>query len=191
MKKAGGIIALIAGIFALFAAGFTLFFGGLGSAFDAEGADTVIGLGWGGVLFSFITIILGAVAISAKGRVAGILLIASSPSVLGAILGGTFVAIFMGLALVGGIIEYPRRRQNGKRWQLTTHSFLLFLPPFTQLGKGKKGSWISCCVLGPERSVVWLLDTAGLLRDSGPRRWGDDWKHSFHQRSAWLCFLSS
>ena len=103
MKKAGGIIAIIAGIFALFAAGFTLFFGGLSSAFDAEGADTVIGLGWGGVLFSFIIIILGAVAISAKGRVAGILLIVSS--LLGAILGGTFVAIFMGLALVGGILS--------------------------------------------------------------------------------------
>ena len=103
MKKAGGIIALIAGILALFAAGFTLIFGGLGSVFDAEGSDTVIGLGWGGVLFSFITIILGAVAISAKGRTAGILLIASS--LLGAILGGTFVAIFMVLALVGGILS--------------------------------------------------------------------------------------
>lgn len=103
MKKAGGIIALIAGILALFAAGFTLVFGGLGSVFDAEGADTVIGLGWGGVLFSFITIILGAVAISAKGRAVGILLIVSS--LLGAILGGTFVAIFMVLALVGGILS--------------------------------------------------------------------------------------
>lgn len=103
MKKAGGIIAIIAGIIALFAAGFTLFFGGLGSVFDAEGADTVIGLGWGGMLFSFITIILGAVAISAKGRVPGILLIVSS--LLGAILGGIFVAIFMALALVGGILS--------------------------------------------------------------------------------------
>ena len=74
MKKAGGITAIIAGIIALFAAGFTLFFGGLGSVFGPEGADTVIGLGWGSMLFSFITIILGAVSISAKGRVAGILL---------------------------------------------------------------------------------------------------------------------
>ena len=102
MQKAGGIIALIAGILALFAAGATLIFGGLGSAFDADGADTVIGLGWGGVLFSFTTIILGVVAIWAKGRIAGILLIVSA--VLGAILGGTFVAIFMVLALIGGIL---------------------------------------------------------------------------------------
>lgn len=102
MQKAGGIIALIAGILALFAAGATLIFGGLGSAFEAEGADTVVSLGWGGVLFSFTTIILGVVSIWAKGRAAGILLIVSA--VLGAILGGTLVAIFMVLALIGGIM---------------------------------------------------------------------------------------
>lgn len=102
MQKAGGIIALIAGILALFAAGATLIFGGLGSAFEAEGADTVVSLGWGGVLFSFTTIILGAVSIWAKGRTAGILLIISA--VLGAILGGTLVAIFMIPALIGGIL---------------------------------------------------------------------------------------
>ena len=33
----------------MFAAGFTLFAGGVGSVFDAEGADTVVMLGWGGV----------------------------------------------------------------------------------------------------------------------------------------------
>ena len=102
MQKAGGIIALIAGIIALFAAGFTLIFGGLGSAFDAEGADTVVNLGWGGVLFSLTTIILGTVSIWAKTKVAGTLLILSA--VLGAILGGTLVAIFMVLALIGGIL---------------------------------------------------------------------------------------
>lgn len=102
MQKAGGIIALIAGIIALFVAGFTLIFGGLGSAFDAEGADTVVSLGWGGILFSFTTIILGTISIWAKTRVPGILLILSA--VLGAILGGAFVAIFMIPALIGGIL---------------------------------------------------------------------------------------
>ena len=75
MKKAGGIIALVAGIFGVLAAGFTLFTGGVGAAFEAEGADTIIGPGWGGVAFSFLTIVLGAVAMGAKGRVPGVLLI--------------------------------------------------------------------------------------------------------------------
>ena len=75
MRKAGGIVALVAGIFAVGAAIVTLFIGGMGGAFEAEGADTVIGLGWGGVAFAFLTIVLGAVSIGAKGRVPGALLI--------------------------------------------------------------------------------------------------------------------
>ena len=109
MQKAGGIIALIAGIFGTIAAVVTLFIGGLGSAFDAEGADTVVGLGYGGVLFSFLTIVLGAIALGAKGTMPGILLIVSA--VLGAVLGGTLVAVFMALAAIGGIIAVVGARQ--------------------------------------------------------------------------------
>ena len=75
MKKAGGTVVLIAGIFGVITAGFTLFTGGLGAAFDAEGANTIIELGWGGIVFSFLTIVFGAVAMAAKGRVPGVLLI--------------------------------------------------------------------------------------------------------------------
>jgi len=102
MKKAGGIIAIIAGVFAVFAAGLTLLVGGAAAGFEADDADVVIMLGWGGVLFSFLTIILGAVALSAKGKAPGLLLIACA--LAGAVLGGTFVALFMVLALVGGIL---------------------------------------------------------------------------------------
>ena len=102
MKKAGGIIAIIAGVFGVLAAGMTLFLGGMGAALEAEGSGTVVGLGWGGVFFSFATIVLGAVALGARSRLPGILLIACA--LLGAILGGTLVAVFMVLALVGGIL---------------------------------------------------------------------------------------
>jgi hypothetical protein len=102
MQKAGGIIALIAGIFGVLAAGFTLMVGGMGAAFKANGASTVVGLGWGGVLFSFVVIVLGAIAIGARSRMPGALLVLSS--IGGAILGGTFVALFMVLSLIGGVI---------------------------------------------------------------------------------------
>ncbi len=102
MKKAGGIIAIIAGVFGVISAGVTLFVGGVGAAMKADESSTVVGLGWGGVIFSFATIVLGAVALSARGRVPGILLIVCA--VLGAVLGGTLVAVFMVLALVGGIL---------------------------------------------------------------------------------------
>jgi len=110
MKKAGGIIALIAGIFGVIAAIFTLTIGGVASAFEASGSETVVGLGWGGLIFSFITIILGAVAMSAKSKVPGILLIICS--IAGAILGGTFVAVFMILALVGGILAVIGKKKG-------------------------------------------------------------------------------
>ncbi|MEQ9328145.1 MAG: hypothetical protein RJQ21_12720 [Rhodospirillales bacterium] len=108
MQKAGGIISLVAGIFATIAALVTLFIGGLGTAFEAESADVVVGLGWGGLFFSFLTIVLGAVAIGAKSRVPGVLLILSS--IVGAVLGGTLVAICLALSLVGGILATIAKR---------------------------------------------------------------------------------
>ena len=102
MKKAGAIVALIAGIFGFIAAIFTLFFGGVAGAFETEGASTVVGLGWGGVFFSFFVLVLGALAFGARKKAIGILLIVSS--LLGAVLGGTLVAVPMMLSLVGGIL---------------------------------------------------------------------------------------
>ena len=102
MRKAGGLVALIAGVFAVIAAVVTLFIGGTGDALGAKDAGTVIGLGWGGLGFSFLTIILGAVAMNSRSRIPGILLILAAAA--GAVLGGTLVAVFMGLAAVGGIL---------------------------------------------------------------------------------------
>jgi hypothetical protein len=102
MRKAGGIIALIAGIFAVFAAIVTLAVGGIGTAADAKDAHTVVLLGWGGVAFSFLTIVLGASCMNATSRTPGVLLIVSS--IAGAILGGTLVAVFMILAFIGGFL---------------------------------------------------------------------------------------
>lgn len=110
MQKAGGIIALLAGIFGVLAAIVTLMIGGIGAGFEAEGASTVVGLGWGGIGFSFLTIILGAVAMGAKGKVPGILIMLCA--IAGAVLGGTLVALFMVLALIGGLLATigPKRR---------------------------------------------------------------------------------
>lgn len=102
MQKAGGIIALISGIFGAIAGVFTLFIGGVGSAFKADQASTIVYLGWGGIGFSFLVIILGAIAMGANSRIPGFLLIVSS--LAGAVLGGTFVAVCLVLALIGGIL---------------------------------------------------------------------------------------
>lgn len=108
MKKAGGIIALIAGVFSVIAAFATLMVGGVGAAVDAKDAQAVVMLGWGGVGFSFLTIVLGAICMNATSRWPGALLIVCA--LAGAVLGGTLVAIFMGLALIGGILALFGKR---------------------------------------------------------------------------------
>ena len=102
MKKAGGIIGVVAGTLGVIAAFITLFVGGVGSAFEAEGAATVVGLGWAGVFCSFLIIGLGAATIAAKGKLSAWLLVVVS--LVTAVVGGMIVAIFMAFALLGGII---------------------------------------------------------------------------------------
>jgi hypothetical protein len=102
MKKAGGIIALIAGLFGTIMAFVTLAFGGVGSALGGEGAETVIGLGWAGVFLTFAIIVFAVIAMFAKSKFPGIAIIVLS--LITVIAGGTLVAIFMVLSLVGGIL---------------------------------------------------------------------------------------
>ena len=100
MSKAGGIVGMIAGVFGVLAAIVTLAVGGLGSAFKTGNADEVLALGWGGIGFSFLVIVFGAVALH-RPKGAGFGLIACSLG--GIVLGGTVVAVFMALSLIGGM----------------------------------------------------------------------------------------
>ncbi len=110
MRRAGGIIGLVAGIFAVLAAVMTLGFGGLASWAKNDHARELLYFGWAGLAFSFLTIVLGAIAMSATSRWPGVLLILCA--LVGALAGGTFVAIFMALALVGGVLAaLPGRRR--------------------------------------------------------------------------------
>lgn len=102
MKIAGGIIALIAGLFGTIMAFITLGIGGVGSAFGGEGADTVISLGWAGIFLTFAIIVFAVIAMFAKSKFPGIAIIVLS--LITVIAGGTFVAIFMVLSLIGGIL---------------------------------------------------------------------------------------
>ena len=114
MQKAGGIIAIIAGVFGFIAAIFTLMAGGLvaglegasasldGTAVDDSGSSQILGFGFLGIVFSFLTIVFGAIAMGAKRRIHGYILIICS--IIGAITGGTFVAVCMALALAGGVV---------------------------------------------------------------------------------------
>ena len=114
MQKPGGIIALIGGIFGTLAAIFTLMAGGLvaglegasaslsDTAIDTSASTGIAGFGLMGLLFSFLTIIFAVVAMNAKSKKPGLILILCA--VVGAITGGTFVAVCMVLTLAGGVL---------------------------------------------------------------------------------------
>jgi hypothetical protein len=114
MQKPGGIIALIGGIFGTFAAIFTLMAGGVvaglegasaslsDTAIDTSASSDIAGFGLMGLLFSFLTIIFAVVAMNAKTKKTGLILIFCA--VIGAITGGSFVAVCMALTFLGGIL---------------------------------------------------------------------------------------
>lgn len=110
MRKTGGIISLIGSILAVFAAVGTLFIGGCGSALEAEGASTVVGLGWVGLILSIVLIVFSVMMISSPSTSKAIWIIVLS--IVAAFLGGTFVAIFMVLCLVGGVLAYIGSKQE-------------------------------------------------------------------------------
>jgi len=102
MKIGGGIVALIAGLFGVIMAFITLGIGGVGGAFGGEGAETVIGLGWAGIFLCFAIIAFAVISMFAKSKLPSIAVIVLS--LITAIAGGTLVAIFMVLSLIGGVI---------------------------------------------------------------------------------------
>lgn len=148
MKKAGSILALISGILGFFAALVTLGIGGLGQAFDADGMGTVTSLGWGGVIFSILVIVFSSIAISSAYKAAGITLLITA--ILGAVLGGSFVAIVMVLAIIGALLSIFGTQKSDVPMQT-----------------GQKVTWV----------IVWLLlagTTAVLVNGLGTHEDGGD-----------------
>ena len=109
MRKAGGIVAVIAGVYGIIAAVLSMTFG--------SGDDIVTRVGWGGILCSFVTIGLGAIVFGDKSRWVGVLLIVTSilgmiwvggwllvGAARGTMSGGEYVGISMVFSLLGGVL---------------------------------------------------------------------------------------
>ena len=97
-KKACGIAVVGAGILGILAAQLNTLVFGFSGAIESEG---VIAIGMGAVLFSFLTCVFGAASMSVESKIPGILLIITA--IIGAVLGGTLVAVFMAFAILVGI----------------------------------------------------------------------------------------
>ena len=109
MRKAGGIVAVVAGVYGMIAAILTMSF--------RSGDNTVARVGWGGILCSLVAIGLGAVVFGDKSRGAGVLLVITSilgimwvggwlliGASRGMMSGGEYVGISMVFSLLCGVL---------------------------------------------------------------------------------------
>lgn len=105
-RTAEFVLGLIGGIFGIICAFIALLIGGMGAAFEAEGANTIIGLGWGAVGLSILGIV-GSVMVRGKAKVGGIMM------TIAAIGGFICISIFFllpgVLLLIGGLMGIFRK----------------------------------------------------------------------------------
>ncbi|EJR37250.1 DUF4064 domain-containing protein [Bacillus mycoides] len=105
-RTAEFVLGLIGGIFGIICAFIALLIGGMGAAFEAEGANTIIGLGWGAVGLSILGIV-GSVMVRSKAKVGGIMM------TVAAIGGFICISIFYllpgVLLLIGGLMGIFRK----------------------------------------------------------------------------------
>lgn len=100
------VLGLIGGIFGILFALAAMFVGGVGAAFEAEGANEIVGLAWAGVGFSILGIV-GSVVVRGKAKAGGAMMTIAA-------IGG-FICIFMFfiipgiLLLIGGLMGLIRK----------------------------------------------------------------------------------
>ncbi|PEU20324.1 MULTISPECIES: DUF4064 domain-containing protein [unclassified Bacillus (in: firmicutes)] len=102
------VLGLIGGIFGILCAFMVLFFGGLGSAFEAEGANEMIGLGWGAVGLSILGIV-GSVVVKGKGKAKAGGIMMTVAAIGGTICISMFYILPCVLLLIGGLMGIFRK----------------------------------------------------------------------------------
>ncbi|MDA1972805.1 DUF4064 domain-containing protein [Bacillus cereus] len=100
------VLGLIGGIFGIICAFVALLIGGMGAAFEADGANTVIGLGWGAVALSILGIV-GSVMVRSKAKVGGIMMTVAA---IGGFICISIIYLLPGvLLLIGGLMGIFRK----------------------------------------------------------------------------------
>ena len=100
------ILGLIGGIFGFFGALIALMVGGIGSVVKASGASSMMGLGWGAIIFSIIGIV-GATLVKSKPKLSGWIMIISA--VGGLICISLFYLLPFVLLLLGGLMALIKK----------------------------------------------------------------------------------
>ncbi|MGX5677855.1 DUF4064 domain-containing protein [Bacillus toyonensis] len=105
-RTAEFVLGLIGGIFGIICAFVALLIGGMGAAFEADGANTIIGLGWGAVALSVLGIV-GSVMVRSKAKVGGIMMTVAA---IGGFICISLIYLLPGiLLLIGGLMGIFRK----------------------------------------------------------------------------------
>ena len=103
MRTGALVLGIIAGLAGIVSAVLALLVGGLGGAFDAEGAGTVVGLGWSALGFSLLGLV-GAALSLAKSRIAAVIMLVAGVAVGISI--SLFAVIATPLFLVAALLAF-------------------------------------------------------------------------------------
>lgn len=103
------VLGLIGGIFGIICAFFALMIGGIGAAFEADGANSIIGLGWAAVALSILGIV-GSVMVKSKAKAGGIMMLIAA--VGGIICISAFYILPGILLLIGGLMGIFRKEKT-------------------------------------------------------------------------------
>lgn len=102
------VLGLIGGIFGILCAFMALMIGGIGAAFEADGANSVIGLGWAAIALSILGIV-GSVMVKSKAKAGGIMMLIAA---IGGIICISAFYILPGvLLLIGGLMGVFRKEK--------------------------------------------------------------------------------
>ncbi len=102
LRRTGGVLAIAAGVLGILAAQLMFVLDGMDSTPESKNFATFVAIELGAVLLSFLTAASGAVSMSIQSKTPGALLIIAA--IVAAFLGGPLVALFMAVALAGGVL---------------------------------------------------------------------------------------
>jgi hypothetical protein len=109
MRTGALVLGVLGGIFGIMSAALAFIIGGLGDFFDAEGAETVVRLGWSALFFCLVGLVGAGLAI-VRPLVAAVLMLISAIGVTISI--SLFAIIAAPLFLVGALLAFLEWREG-------------------------------------------------------------------------------
>ncbi len=119
MRTGALVLGILGGIFGILSAVAALFIGGLGGAFEAEGSETIVGLGWSALFFCFLGLLGAALALAKPRAAAAIMLVAAIGITISISL---FAVIAAPLLLIAAILAFLGRQKGDERIVIQTEA---------------------------------------------------------------------